>query len=182
MNRMLDLRQILIILPEIVLIPTSSKFSKNILFKSVTTIFKIFVLECKILWLLKQNFVVVRETDRFMLNVIPLIRLHCIVYAIPIPINHIKNKIVNFQSLNLKVKERLCREYFSKNVNLCIETCCGFIWLDGQGQWIKPFEPFDVWCLQNFSSDQKFSAPWAVLYLNSPTRYAAGEGGVDSCY
>lgn len=49
MNRMLDLRQILIILPEIVLIPTSSKFSKNILFKSVTTIFKIFVLECKIL-------------------------------------------------------------------------------------------------------------------------------------
>ena len=40
-----------------------------------------------------------------------------------------------------------------------IQTCCGFIWLDGQGQWIKPFEPFDVLCLQNFSSDQKFSAP-----------------------
>lgn len=154
MNRMLDLRQILIMLPEIVLIPTSSKFSKNILFKSVTTIFKIFVLKCKILWLLKQNFVVVRETDRFMLNVIPLIRLHCIVYAIPIPIKYYIKYRRNCQRSKFEL-ESFKKDYAEKNVNP-FQTCCGFVWLDGQGQWIKPSQPFDVWCLLNFSSDQNF--------------------------
>ena len=143
MNRMLDLRQILIMLPEIVLIPTSSKFSKNILFKSVTTIFKIFVLECKILWLLKQNFVVVRETDRIMLNVIPLIRLHCIVYAIPIPIKY----YIKYSSRNCQLSKFELESFkkdYAENISVKTQICSNvrwlLVWLAGQGQWIKPPE------------------------------------------
>lgn len=148
MNRMLDLRQILIMLPEIVLIPTSSKFSKNILFKSVTTIFKIFVLECKILWLLKQNFVVVRETDRFMLNVIPLIRLHCIVYAIPIPIKYyIKYSSRNCQLSKFEL-ESFEKDFMQRIFQLkrkSVLTCGGFLY--GWMAKVNGLNLLNFWCL-----------------------------------